>query len=643
MRKGGIVILLVITGIYILFVWLFSNKIVEKNLERIGEKIVGARVDFRKVHISPFKLFIRWEGLEVADPDNTWRNIIETKECSFELRPDALLKKRFIIERFYLSGLEFNTARSTDGALKKKPKKVSSKKRKDDNKEKEKESKVEVYLKKEKKAIPIFNPKRYLVAFDYKSLIKDFKPQTPEKIKEKKIEYEKELKTLNSKLIDYGDRVENYVKKVDILSKEISKNTNNPAVLKARLIKIKNIINELEKLKKEGRMLSDEINMVYRSAKSDIGRIDEWINEDYSRIKEKLKLPDINSKDIAIMLFGKKVVETTDRFVMIVKKVRKVLQKARDVIPKKNIPDRRKGIDVVFVKEKDLPALWIKEIFVGGKTKKGIRIKGMVNDVSSNQRLTGKITTLYIEGEGLKNEKMYIKGSFDYLGNKPIENLDISFFSIPLENSVILNDKSFRLAFLGGYGYIASNFRFSKNSLKSEITFTGKKLIFKAGAPETDKTVNEVIADVFSKINNINLHAKMDIGDKNSSLVISSNIGDLFMNSLKDVYSEKIKDMDNKIKKYMAEKKAEYKSEYLKYIDDGKSKLEDKVNGYMNLIKEKKGELLKQKVGIENRLIQLKKELQQEVEKKKKEAESKVKEEKKKLEGEIKKKVKSIF
>ena len=117
MRTKGIIFLLVLFGLFLLLFLLLSDRWLERRMESAGSALIGAKVEFDGVDFSFIKLHMKWDSLRVTNPENTWKNIIETQKAEFDLDLLPLFSKKYIIENLEVQGIRFNTARKTDGKL----------------------------------------------------------------------------------------------------------------------------------------------------------------------------------------------------------------------------------------------------------------------------------------------------------------------------------------------------------------------------------------------------------------------------------------------------------------------------------------------------------------------------------------------
>ncbi|OQX58358.1 hypothetical protein B5M50_04465, partial [candidate division KSB1 bacterium 4484_219] len=127
MRWKGLIFLATLVAIFIALSMFFIDKWIESGLEKAAQAIVGARVEIDNLDFSLTGLSIKWDRLQVTDPNNTMRNLIETGRTAFKMNAPALFRKRYIIEEMTLVDVRTGTSRKYDGALPKTPKKKKTK------------------------------------------------------------------------------------------------------------------------------------------------------------------------------------------------------------------------------------------------------------------------------------------------------------------------------------------------------------------------------------------------------------------------------------------------------------------------------------------------------------------------------------
>lgn len=97
--------------------YLLIDGAVESAVEDTGADIVGARVDVDRADVRLSEGRILLEGLQVANPDAPFTNLVEAREIAVDLRVEPLLAKKFVVSSAVVSGVRFGTPRETSGAF----------------------------------------------------------------------------------------------------------------------------------------------------------------------------------------------------------------------------------------------------------------------------------------------------------------------------------------------------------------------------------------------------------------------------------------------------------------------------------------------------------------------------------------------
>lgn len=112
---------LAVFGVFVLLVmaawWLFADSLVERSVEDAGAYLTGARVDLETADVRPMDGVVSLTGLQVANPDQPMKNLLEADEITAELMLGPLLEKKVVVRRLDIRGVRFGTDRETSGAL----------------------------------------------------------------------------------------------------------------------------------------------------------------------------------------------------------------------------------------------------------------------------------------------------------------------------------------------------------------------------------------------------------------------------------------------------------------------------------------------------------------------------------------------
>jgi uncharacterized protein (TIGR03545 family) len=96
-----------------ILLWLFAEPVAKDTSEEVGTELLGTQVDIGKLDIIAKEASVDLSALQIADPFDLNRNLVEASEISLKLNPLALAEKKFVVENFRLSGMRFGTDRKT--------------------------------------------------------------------------------------------------------------------------------------------------------------------------------------------------------------------------------------------------------------------------------------------------------------------------------------------------------------------------------------------------------------------------------------------------------------------------------------------------------------------------------------------------
>ncbi len=110
---GPLLLVLVLLGV---LYWVFSDRIAETTTEEASTELLGTQVDVGSLTINERDASVRMERLEVADPFDRNRNLLEAALVTVDIEPVPLLEKKLVVSRISLQDLTFGTARRRPAA-----------------------------------------------------------------------------------------------------------------------------------------------------------------------------------------------------------------------------------------------------------------------------------------------------------------------------------------------------------------------------------------------------------------------------------------------------------------------------------------------------------------------------------------------
>jgi uncharacterized protein (TIGR03545 family) len=95
-----------------ILVWIFAEPVARDTTEEVATELLGTQVDVGKLDIIAKDAAVDLRALQVADPFNVHRNLVEADQIRLKLNPEALTEKKLVVERFALQGMRFGTTRA---------------------------------------------------------------------------------------------------------------------------------------------------------------------------------------------------------------------------------------------------------------------------------------------------------------------------------------------------------------------------------------------------------------------------------------------------------------------------------------------------------------------------------------------------
>ena len=598
MRIKGIIFLVIITALGFVISWISVDSMIESEIEYQASIANGALVEIEGFDIDIIDLKIRWDKLQVTNPENTMTNTFETGEMELDFLFWPTWWERVIIEDVILKEFRMDTERETDGYF--------------EIPEDEKDSEqsfiakviVDVTSEISRNAQMEFTDIKTNINVD--SLMSKLNLLAPEKIDSLRNglaqNYQKWDSTFaNTKINKEINEIEKTINAIDV------KQIKNPKKAIEAIKNVQKLVKQADSLKTRAQNLKKDFQDDFGSSKFSVGRIDNWIQADFQRAMNMAKLPTINPGNIAQSIFGPNLLADYSGYLEYVAIARKY--GSRLVGEDEEKIERYEGKDYKFSDKYDWPRLWIQNIDLSGETKTAIQLAGKITNISSDQKKTKEPIIFNLGGSDDSNRSMTLTGEFNYLGDDPRETINFTYDGFGLKGSKISPSQLLPYPLKTGTGEVSASLSIVDKRFDSKIGYKAKGIAFDFGENPSKNKVQQLIRDAVSSTDQINVTALIDNLDGPLNVKIRSNLDNLFVNALKSTVSKEVDrarqrieakvrseigDRKEQLLAFKNEKEAEIRSEY--------EKLESRVNEEIKKVEEKKKELEKKKKELEDSL-----------------------------------------
>lgn len=428
MRKKFLWFVLIPVIVLSLIVYLFVDRWVEWGLEATGEELIGARVEIDNLSLTLSPIGIEFSRLQVANPIDPWKNVVETGTVKFALDAGQLLRGKHIIETMEVNDLVFGTRRSTDGSLPPRPREETSS-------PSFLRQAADVVVSRAEQA-PVFDLNALKRTLNIDSLIDVSSFQSIQHIDTLKVRIQQanqEWGTTLSEIESSQQRIADIEASVKAININELKTIEAITAAISRVNTVSTSVNELNQTFVTRR--ASIINQVGNLTAS-VDAIDNLVKADYERVRSLARLPDMSMQGLATLLLGKTLLQEVEYYLGWMDYARNTIR-VYTPAPEYEKPKRFEGQDIHFPVERGYPKLWIKNIRISGGTDSKqdtayLYASGEVKNITDNQRLTGQPLTVALSARKGESLTARIDAAFDRRHEPPVDDYAVAVTGIPI-------------------------------------------------------------------------------------------------------------------------------------------------------------------------------------------------------------------
>lgn len=523
--------------ILVLFWVLFGNWLVKRALEAGGTAAARAKVEIDHVRISLWQSRLSIYGLTIASPSEALKNTMQADELDADFETLPLLRKKFIVDHLAATGLRFGTTRSSDGRIAQPEAAAASggngptAPAASSHPSGPSKTAEAIGTLTERLNFPILNlatGKLDIGTLDPSRL------STAAAVRSLQARADSSQKAWNAALNDLhtGPTVDSAVALASRLKG--AKPTDLTAVNNAR-----RMLSLLSQAKDKVDALGRGIAAGASDLQHGVAQLDSAKARDLATARGLVKLPALDASQIGAAVFGPAAAGKFEQALHWVRVARGYapagLTAHTQPAPKRV---RRAGTNVLFPREHDLPAFWLKAADVSFTLDSTKNYAGKLADLTTSQALTGKPTTFNAQAPTLQAGAL--------LDHRRAQALDTVSGAVP---AVRLPDLALPVGGIHlapGAGAMSFRFALEGENLRagwevksSHITWTHDSA--------SGGGAGGLVWQVVSGISTLDVSAQLSGTPENPSLAIHSNLDQAISDRIKGLMGDQVKAAEQKL------------------------------------------------------------------------------------------------
>lgn len=608
---------------------LFFDSHMKTGLEWVGYKALGTEVNIADFDTSFVKGNVAITGLQITSAEQPDFNSLELGSIRFDVNWDALLRLKFVIEEMAVENVQFMSKRKYRGKVapppppSHEPSIVSEVKDKAIGKVDE-----------QGQGNLLGDLSAFLQTGDYKTQLANIESQLKSKqmANDLKAKWETKQKDWDAKIKTLPTDADFKAYKTKFEAIKV-KDFKTPQELDASVQQFNALKAEVEGKLKLVNETKNEFNADLAAIKTDHKNLDDQIKADVASIKDHMKIPKLDSKQIAKSIFmdylnpyiakldkinklaekylppkySKMVNEKLDSKAILAgggKKKKEVTKEEDDTIQPH---PRDNGITYEFPVTNGYPLFWIQTIKVSSKSNAQVDfgdISGVIQNIVSNQRQIGKQTEMHIAGD-FKSKNIHglkVDAFLNNLKDEPVAGMDFAVASYPLQAISLMNNKDGTISMPSASINIAAKAAtegFKSYNIGLVNTFNNVKFDLTA----KEKVVEEILRNAFSQLTSFDLKAEAKGSLASLDVDVTSSLGERLQDALSASVKQKIDDLNKEIKLKIDNEIGKIKGEIEKQIST-------LTKGYVGNANEAQAKLDAQKNIADEKIAQAKKDLE---------------------------------
>jgi uncharacterized protein (TIGR03545 family) len=499
--------------------WAFADRVAQRTAERVGTRVVGARVDIVRLHIDLLGGAIEIRGLTVASPHEALRNLLEADELVADIDLVPLLEKKVVIERLAANGLRFGTPRTTPGFVPRDDQPPPTQ---------QAAAAMESFGRRfDQPALRLAGQALDVGRLDAESL----RTVAAARAVAAQLDSSRQAWTAALTALDPRPVVDSTRALVERLK------TARPTDL-ALINQARRQLDAVQGLQGRVAALQRDVTQGLDTLRAGVRALDAARQRDYAFARSLVRLPTLDAGDLALALFGREAVSRFERALYWTRLGREYLpaglQPRADPGPQRL---RHSGTDVRFPRQHGYPAFLLEQgelsFTLGAATERPRSYAGRLTGLTSAPAVYGRPTTFAARAPDLALGAM-----LDHVGAEPRDTAAATLAGVALP-AIAVPGLPLRLA--PGQGTIGLAFALEGDRLRGRWTVRTDSALWvrdSGSAPAND--VERLLERVLSGIRTLDLTAELSGSLAAPRLAVRSNLDRALSQRLREVFGEEV-------------------------------------------------------------------------------------------------------
>lgn len=517
-RWPGLIAFVVVLGLLVGTTWLFANPLVKRLIESQGTALAGAKVEVGKVKLSLHPAGLVISQLDITASDNPMQNAVSIDKITAHFDLVKAFMGQLLIYDAQLEGVEFDTPRTTSGALRKQaPQPVQPAPPQQPSLAQQQLAKLNNQLPKANELLEreplVTDERKNTLEHSYKTkhaAWQQLQQQLPDT--NKLAHYEQQLKKITTTEI-------NSLADLQRLEQELQQ-------LKQAIRSDRDLLQQAkDQLQAAGQELADQLQQLKAAPK-----------EDRDRILSKYTLDESGLVNMSGLIFGEEVSSKLATALLWYGRLAPYLASAspQDTQPEATQRQRSTGRFVRFAEFSPRPDFLLERLGATARLAAG-ELSIQAQDITHQQDVINRPTRLQITSTLLHNlENLDVQAVMDYRSNAGYSRADFNLQRLKIQDFHISGSSDFPLSLRKAQGDLTGYLHLDSSQINGNLEGEFTQASFQTA---TASGLLGLLSQAFASLNQFDLQVKLSGNLNQPQFSLKSNLD----NKLKDSVEQQVK------------------------------------------------------------------------------------------------------